>query len=206
MSLSEFRVRRATVDDLPWLRHLWQAEQFDCHDLERRFTEFQIVHNSRGELLGTIGLRIDGHHGLLHCEAFARPETEESLRPALWERLQVVARNHGLHRLWTRERAPFWRHCGLQPATEEELSKLPPSFGGRHGDWLTLQLRDELAATRSLEHEFELFRAEQQAASRRAQEQARLLKLVAFVVGLLLLGAVAVCLYKFKNVWPGLRH
>jgi N-acetylglutamate synthase-like GNAT family acetyltransferase len=206
MSPSEFHVRRATVDDLPWLRHLWQAERFDCHELERRFTEFQVVHNSRGELLGTLGLHIDGHQGLLHCEAYLRPETEEALRPYLWERLEGVARNHGLHRLWTREKAPFWRQCGLQPPTEEELAKLPASFGDRHAEWLTLQLRDERAATTSLEQEFELFKAHQDAELARARQQARLIKLVAVGIGLVLFGVLAVFLFKFVKVWPRLRR
>lgn len=206
MTPSEFHVRRATVDDLPVLRQLWQAEQFNLHELERCFTEFQVVAGARGELLGALGLHIAAQQGLLHGEAYRQPECEEELRPHLWERIQSVARNHGLHRLWTREKAPFWRRCGLRPASEADLAKLPASFGDRHGEWLTLQLRDEIVSEQSLEREFELFKAEQEAALRHAMHRVRLLRVVALLIGLAALTVAGVLVWKFVKVSGPLRR
>lgn len=202
MSCAPIHVRRATLEDLPLLRGLWQAEHFDAPELERRFTEFQVVQGPGGELLGAVGLHIRDHQGLLHSEAFVHPETEEELRPLLWERIQTIARNHGLLRLWTRERAPFWRRCGLEPAGEPELQRLPPTFGDRQREWLTLRLRDELLTPHAIEREFELFKAEQDAALERTRRQVRLVKTFAWVIGLILLGIAVVILVKFVKVIP----
>jgi N-acetylglutamate synthase-like GNAT family acetyltransferase len=202
MSGIPIQVRRATVEDLPRLRGLWQAEQFPASELERRFTEFQVVLGPGGELLGAVGLHIQNQHGLLHSEAFVHPETEEELRPLLWERIQAIARNHGLLRLWTRERAPFWRRCGLEPAGEAELQRLPPAFGERQREWLTLRLRDELAVPHAIEREFELFKAEQDAAMERTRRQVRIVKAFAWAIGLILLAVAAVILVKFVKLAP----
>ena len=201
MSPSDFQVRRATLQDLPVLRQLWQADQFKGHELERRFTEFQVVATARGELLGAIGLHLENHQGLLHAEVYRQPEHEEALRPHLWQRIQNVARNHGLHRLWTREKSPFWRRCGLQSAGEADLARLPASFGDRNGEWLTLQLRDDLVSDRSVEQEFEVFKAEQEAAVRQALHRVRLLRFVALVVALAVLAIVGVGVWKFVKVY-----
>lgn len=202
MSSASIHVRRATLEDLPLLRGLWEAERFDAPELERRFTEFQVVQGPGGELLGAVGLQVQNQQGLLHSEAYVHPETEEELRPLLWERIQTIARNHGLHRLWTRERAPFWRRCGLEPAGEPELQRLPPAFGDRQREWLTLRLRDELAVPHAIEREFELFKAEQDAALERARRQVRIVKTIAWVIGLVLLAIAAVILVKFVKVLP----
>src|SRR2546428_286884 len=113
MAPSEFHVRRATVDDLPVLRQLWQAERFNC----------------------------------------------------------------------------------------AELKRLPASFGDRQGDWLTLQLKDEVPAASSLEQEFELFRLEQEAALAHTRRQARTIKLLALVIGLLALGLISIVLLKVAKAW-----
>ena len=184
-------VRRATVDDLPPLIALWRVAGLPVLELERRLTEFQIVVRSDGPLIGALGLRVQGHYGLLHSEAFFHPETEDEFRPHLWERLRSVARNHGLTRLWTEEDAVFWHQTGFEPPTKEQLERLPKEFGDAHSPhWHTLQLRDEAALTRSLEQEFELFRVTQEEQSEKVMRQARVLKLVATVLALVLFAVV----------------
>jgi hypothetical protein len=156
MSQLNYRVRRATLDDFDALRKLWRSMRLDEKELARRPTEFQVAEDANGQVLGAVALQITDRQGRLHSEAFDDFAHADPARPLLWERLQAVANNHGLVRLWSQERAPFWNRC-LHPAKAEELEKLPPAWRNYSGDWLTLQLRDETAVV-SLDKEFALFK------------------------------------------------
>ena len=68
------QVRRATVEDLPKLVPLWQAEQLPWAGLEKRFKEFQVVEMPDGEVVAAVGLEIAGTEGRLHSEVFAHPQ------------------------------------------------------------------------------------------------------------------------------------
>lgn len=174
-------IRRATLDDLPALKQLWAQAQLPLAEEERHLTEFQVVVASDGRLVGAAGLHLRGKHGKLHSEAFVHPEQEDAFRPALWERLRSVARNHGLVRLWTLEPAPFWhREAGFHPAADEERKKLPAEFGDPHAAWQTLPLRDESLDAVSLEREFELFQQAEKAATERVFRQASRLRVLAY--------------------------
>ena len=105
MNPPSHQVRRATLDDLQALVALWQVAGLPALELEKHFTDFQVVARTDGPLIGAIGLHVQGHHGKLHSEAFFHPEQQDEFRPQIWERIQMVARNHGLTRLWTRESA-----------------------------------------------------------------------------------------------------
>jgi len=181
MSSPDYTLRRATVDDLIGLKQLWQRANLQVLDLEKRLTEFQLIVTDSGDLLGAVGLQIDGKQGQIHSEAFTQPDEQDRHRQQLWERLQSIARNHGLVRLWTRESAPFWTQRGFQVATEELLEKLPAVFGDRARAWLALQLREENVAVISLEKEFELFQVAQQADSERLMRQAKVLRVAAYI-------------------------
>src|SRR5437899_8392350 len=100
MNSSSYRVRRATLDDLPKLTALWASMHFATDDLGKRITEFQIAENAESELLGAIGLELAQKQGRIHSEAFTDFALSDALRPMFWERLQSVATNHGLLRLW----------------------------------------------------------------------------------------------------------
>jgi N-acetylglutamate synthase-like GNAT family acetyltransferase len=183
MDPAEYTLRRATVDDLVGLKLLWERAHLQVFDLEKRLTEFQIVVSSAGDLMGAVGLKIDGKQGLIHSEAMTQPEDEDSFRQLLWERLQIVARNHGLVRLWTQEPAPFWTHRGFQAADAETIQKkLPPGLGDGAKPWLAVQLREESMAAISLEHEFEIFQAAQKQGSDQLMAQAEKLKKVAYIL------------------------
>ncbi len=69
-------------------------------------TEFQVI--EREGIGACIGIKIAGQQGLIHSEAIADFTQRGQLAPALWERIQVVARNHGLHWLWMDEPEPSW--------------------------------------------------------------------------------------------------
>src|SRR5688572_1936101 len=170
MSEPQYSLRRATVDDLPGLKVLWERARLQVLDLEKRLTDFQLVVSDAGDLIGAIGLHIEGKQGKVHSEAFAQPEQDAKFRDQVWERIQVVARNHGLVRLWKREGGPFWQQQGgFAEASAELVKRLPASFGDAPGRWLMLQLREENLSVLSLEREFELFQVSQQ------QETAKLM-------------------------------
>jgi len=182
MNSPEYTARRATVDDLSGLKILWERARFQVLDLEKRLTEFQLIVSDAGDLIGALALRIEAKQGLLHSGAFAQPEQEEQFRPQLWERIQSVARNHGLNRLWTQEGAPFWLQAGFVEGSAETLPRLPPGFGDRQARWLTLQLKDENVAALSIEHEFELFQTAQKEDTERLRRLGRTMKVTVFVV------------------------
>jgi N-acetylglutamate synthase-like GNAT family acetyltransferase len=193
-------LRRATVDDLAALRTLWQQFGFPAAELEKRLTEFQVIETVDGTMLGAVGFKLSGKHGLIHSEAYVHPEDESELRARFWERLQNLARNHGLARLWTREAAPFWHQNSMLDASADDLEKLPPSFGLPDQHWRTLQLREEVRAPTSIEAEFELFKQASQETSEKILRQARTMKFVAGLIALVffILLTVAV-VYLFRH-------
>ncbi|MGA2176431.1 MAG: hypothetical protein ABSH38_15755 [Verrucomicrobiota bacterium] len=182
-----FEIRRATVDDLAQLQELWKAAQFAVEDLEKKFTEFQVAVNDRGEVVGTVGLQLAGADGRIHSETFSDFALSDTLRPLLWERLQVVARNHSLFRVWTEEEAPFWKKdAGFSTPPADALSRLPEAFGSGRGGWLALRLRDESADPNLLEAQFALFREAERAKREKLLHQAEILKMAGTAVAVLL--------------------
>src|SRR5213079_1001159 len=109
VSEPQYSLRRATVDDLPGLKILWERARLQVLDLEKRLTDFQLVVSDAGDLIGAVGLHIEGKQGHVHSEAVAQLEQDAKFREQIWERILVLARNHGLIRLWTLEAAPFWQ-------------------------------------------------------------------------------------------------
>ncbi len=152
--------------------------------LSKRVTEFQIAESAEGELVGAVGLEIAQKQGRIHSEAFTDFSLADQLRPMLWERLHSVATNHGLLRLWTQERAPFWNHCGLSKADPEVLEKLPAVWKAESSDWLTLKLKEDLETLVSLDKEFALFMDSEKERTARAFQHAKILKVVATLIAL----------------------
>jgi N-acetylglutamate synthase-like GNAT family acetyltransferase len=206
MTMPSQRVRRATIEDLPKLMALWQQEQLPAEELGRRCLEFQIVESPEGDVLGAIGFRVEGQEGELRNEAFLQPQSADELRGRLWERLQTIIKNHGLSRVWTTMSAPFWRAQGFQPAPGETLNKLPTTFAGPSGDWHVLQFRRESAPQGlSLDQEFALFKEAEKESVARIYRQARVARMIAFVVGAIVLCLVlvwAVFFFKFHTNKP----
>jgi N-acetylglutamate synthase-like GNAT family acetyltransferase len=182
MTPSDYRVRRATLDDVAALAKLWKTMNFQGDDLAKRITEFQVAEGADGQLLGAVGLQIAQRQGLIHSEAFMDFAHADPLRGPLWDRLQSVAANHGLVRLWTQEQAPFWHHNGLAKADAESLQKLPEAWRGQSAAWLTLKLKDDLEEVISADKEFALFMETERERSRRTLQHARALKVVATLI------------------------
>jgi len=198
------RVRRATVDDLPQLRALWQAQLPDASGLERRVTEFQVVESPEGRVLAAVALTMHEGHGLIHSEVFADFADADRYRALLWERLEQVARNHGLYRVWTREEAPFWARCGLQLAGEPQLGRLPEIWRSLKGRWLTLQLREPPPEGLSIEKEFELYMQAERQRTEALLERARWIKRIATLVALILAGMVLMVVWYLLQRRTGL--
>jgi hypothetical protein len=172
---------------------MWEPMQFCIQDLAKRVTEFQVAEGPDGTLLGAVGMQIAERQGLIHSEAFSDFALAEHLRPLLWDRLHTVAANQGLLRVWTREQAPFWHHCGLLQADSEALQKLPALWRGPSPtNWLTTKLREDVEAVLSVDQEFALFMQSEKQRTDRVFQQARTLKTIVTLIAFLLLIAVAV--------------
>jgi hypothetical protein len=173
-----YRVRRATTDDLAQLIEFWKTANFAEMDLERRFTEFQVAVTPTGEIVAAIGFQVAGSEGRIHSEWFADFAQSDLLRPMIWERLQIVAQNHGLFRIWTDESAPFWKKgAGFSQPSSGVMSRLHADFGEAHGGWLVLQLRDQGADPALLEAQFAVFRDAEKARRDKLLERANLLRI-----------------------------
>ncbi|HEY1170504.1 MAG TPA: hypothetical protein VGH19_03960 [Verrucomicrobiae bacterium] len=195
MSLPVHTVRRATINDLATLRAIWSEERFAVGELERRFTEFQIVESSDGKIIGALALQIQGNQGHIHSEAIAMPEHTEAVRAVLWDRLKKVATNHGLVRLWTPAVHTHWTKADFRAPTEAEQGKRASQFGQSLEGWLVLQLKEEVEHAISLEHELAIFREAQKAESAAFNEQAKKVKVLTLVVALLFAGVVTVGIF-----------
>jgi len=189
------------VDDLAQLIALWQAAHLPAGELEKQFTDFQVAEDGQGKLAAAIALQIDGSAGRVHSETFADFGLTDILRPALWDRLLVVARNHGLFRLWTEESAPWWRKdAGFSAASDEILQKLPESFGSRQAAWLTLRIKEEGADPALLEKEIAIFKETERLRREKLIYRGKVLRIIGTLISaLLLLFALGVLFYVLKN-------
>jgi N-acetylglutamate synthase-like GNAT family acetyltransferase len=183
MNLPVLRVRRATTDDLENLKALWRSMLLPADDLEKRLTEFQVVESADGKLLGAIGIQIAGRHARLHSESYLDFAHADAARQLFWERLQTLAANHGVFRVWTQECSPFWSGLGFRSAGAAKLSSLPPEWQPARGEWFTLQLKDEEAIANALDKDFATFMMTEKLSTERAFQQARTLRTVITVVG-----------------------
>ena len=171
----KFHARRATLDDLPTLKTLWASMNYSVADLERQLTEFQVVTDETGQIIGGIGFQMSAKHARVHSEAFGDFGLADYARPALWQRIQTLATNHGLARLWTIENSPFWSRNGFTQAKEDDFTNMPTTWDRFAPGWLTLKLKDEDALA-SLDKEFALFVETEKQRSSQILTQAKMLK------------------------------
>ena len=165
--------------------------RYPTGDLERRLTEFQVVEGPGGEVVGALGFQIVERQARIHSEAFTDFAIADSMRPVFLKRIQSLAMNHGVVRLWTQEHAPFWTRHGFQSAGAAALEKLPSVWDRTAVDWLVFQIRDEETIA-SVEKEFAMFMASEKQRTAQALAQAKRLKAIVTVVALILTAAVLV--------------
>jgi len=202
------RVRRATVDDLETLKALWADMRLSPEALEPRLTEFQVVENSENQLLGAVGLQISGQHALLHSEGYSDFGVADPARDLFWERIQKIAANQGVFRIWTQERSPFWKSFGFQPPAADLLPRLPETWKNEfEGGWLTLQLKDEAVINAAIEKHVTTFLATEKMETQRVSEKVRglntIIIIAGFTIGFISIG-FAVYLFIHRN--PFAQH
>jgi hypothetical protein len=170
-------------------------------ELDKQFTDFQVAEDESGKLAAAIGLQIEGSDGRIHSESFADFALSDVLRPLLWERLQVVARNHGLFRLWTEESAPWWKKgAGFSIPSDDVLQKFPANFGSAQAPWLALRIREEGADPALLEKEIAMFKEAERLRREKLLFRGRVLRVIGTLISaLLLIFALGVLYYVLKN-------
>ena len=206
MNSSNYRVRRATLDDINELSALWKSMNFPAEDLSKRITEFQVAESADGKLIGALGLQIAERQGRVHSEAFSDFALAEQLRVLFWDRIHAVAANYGLVRLWTQEQAPFWNHCGLARADAETLEKLPAPWRNQSPIWLTLKLKEDVETAVSLDKEFALFMESEKQQTQKTFQHARILKVVATLIAVAVLIMILGAAFFMLRRNPGAVH
>lgn len=192
MNMESISVRRATLEDIGALVEIWRLMRFETEALAKRVTEFQVAALPDGSVIGAVGLQILEKQGCIHSEGYTDFAFAEAARGPLWDRLNAVANNYGLVRLWTREQAPFWHHCGMSQPDREAFERMPAVWRGAaaQSQWLTLKLRDDLNTLTHVDKDFMLFMQAEKAKTEKAMQRAKMLKAMAAVVALLVMGVV----------------
>ena len=188
--MSDLRVRRATIEDLPALRTIWTAMRLPSDDLEKRLKEFQVA-ESGGEVVGAVGIVFAGQYALLHSEGYSDFSFADAARQLFWDRVQTLAANHGAFRIWTLENSPFWLRWGFQPADDKILERLPGAWKSDGGRWFTFQLKNEDAVADALENKFAGFMDAEKEQTARVSSHAKTLRTIITVTGFLIF---AICM------------
>jgi len=204
MSSQTLRIRRATVDDRDALKNLWASMRLSPDDLEKCLTEFQVVENSDGEVVGAIGIQFSRQHALLHSEGYSDFSVADAARQLFWERIQTLSSHNGVFRIWTQERSPFWKNFGFQPPTAEVLARLPDEWKNEFdGGWLTFQLKNEEVIAAAFEKNFAPFMAGEKSETKKISEKAKtistIITVAGFAIGIICFG---VAIYLFIHRQP----
>jgi N-acetylglutamate synthase-like GNAT family acetyltransferase len=206
--MSKFQARRATVDDLPRLKQLWALMRLPEAELERQLTDFQVIIDEAGIIVGCAAFQMNQRHARIYSEAFEDFGLADQARPAMWSRIQTLATNHGLVRLWTQETSPFWSRNGFQAATEDTLERMPSDWERAGGGWLTIKLKDEEAMT-SLDKEFALFVESERQQRSQLLTQTKTVKTLAIggiLLVVLVLIAATIWVFFKQRAGSGLPH
>ena len=178
MNPGQLRIRRATLDDLPALKSLWLMANLPAAELENRLTEFHLVENN-----GALGVEVLRQHARIHSEDYADFSVADAARELFGERLQVIAANLGIFRLWTLETSPFWKRWGFQPPNAETLARLPEEWNKLEGNWLTLELKNEDAINAVMNEQLAGFLDTEKKQTERVAQRARNLRLIITIAG-----------------------
>jgi hypothetical protein len=191
------------VDDRAALKTIWASMRLPADELEKRLTEFQVVENAGGEVVGALGFQILRQHALLHNESYSDFAVADAARELFWDRLQKLAANHGVFRVWTQERSPFWKSFDFRPPAAEVLARLPQEWENEFtGGWLTLQLKNEAVISAALEKQFAPFMTGEKLETEKISEKAKtintIITVAGFAIGILGIG-IAIYLFIHRN-------
>lgn len=199
--------RRATIDDLPSLQALWIEAGQPWEELEKFLGEFQVVADPDGSLIAASGLLVEGSEGLLHTETIAQRASEQAdeLRALLWRRLQIVARNQGVVRMWTAEESPYWA-TEFSTASAAAVQGCSASFlaNDPQATWRIRELVDANRAKQMVNEQMAIWAASRSQEREQFQRKTRLFMSVALVLVALIIGICAWMLFKVMNAQPDL--
>ena len=203
--------RRATLEDLPALQALWQQAGLPWDELERFLTEFQVVPGeTEGVLLAAIGLMVEDNDALLHSEALFSDADADELRAALWRRLQIVARNQGIHRLWTQEDADYWRASGFTAAPPAVVAGATAAFVDKTAAWSLCELIDPAKAKLLATEQMAIWQASRAQEAEELQGKIRTFRnfalLIAAAVIMLMIGMVVFVLLRRPELLQKVLH
>ena len=199
MSEETFRIRRATLEDLPTLRGLWQTALFSVPELERSLTSFYLVEGEDGRISGALGFESKGEDAVIRHVAWTHPDAGRRAAPALVEPLHRLARNRCLHRIWIENPGRLWEadapelHDGVPP------DAVVPSWSGSRKEWKVWYLVHPDQENR-IRAEFSRFRED------RDEERMRVRRFARQVIGglWLVLSLICVLLFYWILDWLGL--
>ncbi len=153
MSAQQIKIRRAEVNDLENLRAFWKKEEVYSLDLEKVFTEFQLLFKE-DEILGCVRLTVIGKEGVVQSLLLQSIDDQVGASDLVWSRIEKIAENHGLVRIWIgKELGPIE---GFSPVDAELKSKVE----GRRRipiDGYVKIIKEDVESLLSPEKEFELF-------------------------------------------------
>jgi N-acetylglutamate synthase-like GNAT family acetyltransferase len=199
--------RRATVDDLPSLQALWIEAGQPWEELEKLLAEFQVVADEDGSLLAAVGLLVEGSEGLLHTETVAARAGEEAdeLRAQLWRRIQIVARNQGVVRLWTAEDAPYWAtEFSVAPAATVEAAGAGFLGNDLTASWRVRELVDPNKARQLVNEQMAIWSATRAQEQEQFQRKTRTFMLFALVLVAAIIGTCAWMIFRVMSAQPDL--
>ncbi len=199
--------RRATIDDLPSLQALWIEAGQPWEELEKLLAEFQVVADEDGSLLAAVGLLVEGSEGLLHTETVAARAGEEAdeLRAQLWRRIQIVARNQGVVRLWTAEDAPYWAtEFSVAPAVTVEATGAGFLGNDPTASWRVRELVDPNKARQLVNEQMAIWSATRAQEQEQFQRKTRTFMLFALVLVAAIIGTCAWMIFRVMSAQPDL--
>lgn len=176
--------------DLNELRAVWRAAGVYSLELEKRFTEFQIVFDAGEAIVAAFGIDVRLRDGHIHSVALAPGAAAREIRELIWQRVQALAENRGLTRLWSADHQ-FWREQGFVQPDEKTLRRGAELFEATMERRLTLRLREEEDLQRLAEAQFELFHQSAVAEREHILNRGRLYRNIAIgIAGLVVFGGL----------------
>jgi len=200
---SDLSARRAVAEDLAALQALWMEAGLPWEQLAGYLNEFQVTVDDSGLITSAIGLLIEGDQALLHTEAVHPGADADLSRAALWKRVQIVARNQGVQRIWTQEDADYWRVSGFSPVPPPLVERVPASFLKTADTWLACDLMDPERAKVIINEQLAILEAERHLAAAEFQRKVRIFRIAAILLAFVVLCACMWLLYRVVQA-PGM--
>lgn len=203
MDPTPISARRAAVEDLAALQALWLEAGMPWEQLGSFLNEFQVTTDDDGLITGAIGLLIEGDQALLHSEVVRAGTDADLSRSALWRRIQIVARNQGVQRIWTQEDADYWKTSGFTPVPPPLADRAQVSFVKSADSWLACDLMDPERAKTMIQEQLALLEAERMQEAAAFQQRVRTFRAFAILLAFGVLAGCIALLYRIVQT-PGL--